>query len=111
MRQTAEERNAQSTIKEQVALISGRWPEIREAVTEDERRELLHTLVDDVTITATNEVTVTGTLTPDWCSKTVDSGTAGGIRTPDPLFRRQMLYSTELQPHDFRPLEPELPSN
>lgn len=27
------------------------------------------------------------------------SGAAGGIRTPDPLFRRQMLYPTELRPH------------
>ena len=26
-------------------------------------------------------------------------GAAGGARTPDPLFRRQMLYPTELRPH------------
>ena len=87
MRQATGERNAQTAIKEQVALISERWPEIREAVTDDERRELLHALVDDVTISATNEVTVTGTLAPDWCSKTMDSGTGEGIRTPTSLGR------------------------
>lgn len=26
-------------------------------------------------------------------------GTLGGIRTPDPLFRRQMLYPAELPVH------------
>lgn len=25
----------------------------------------------------------------------------GGIRTPDPLLRRQLLYPTELQAHQF----------
>ena len=28
-------------------------------------------------------------------------GTLGGIRTPDPLLRRQLLYPTELQAHIF----------
>ena len=37
-----------------------------------------------------------GTLT-NWATSTI-IGTVGGIRTPDPLLRRQLLYPTELQP-------------
>ena len=32
-------------------------------------------------------------------SRTKGTGTPGGIRTPDPLLRRQLLYPPELQAH------------
>ena len=33
---------------------------------------------------------------PEDCSSLVDNGAPGGIRTPDPLIRSQVLYPAEL---------------
>lgn len=51
----------QATVEE-IESMASRWSEVREALTEEERREIIWALVEDVTITPEGEITVTGRL-------------------------------------------------
>ena len=63
MRAAAAERRRQDAALAEVEAISERWAEIRAALTDDERRILVQTLITDATITRDDQLTVTGTLT------------------------------------------------
>jgi DNA invertase Pin-like site-specific DNA recombinase len=62
MKSAAEDRGRQIAHAELAAQIAERWPTIRAALTDDEKRKLVWELVRDVTVTADDCVTVTGAL-------------------------------------------------
>ena len=62
MRDASELRARQQATAEDIQEMATRWSAIRDALTAEERREIVWTLVEDVTISPEDEVTVTGGL-------------------------------------------------
>ena len=62
MREAADDRSRQQTEMEAITALSSRWGEIRGALTDAERRELVWALLTDVTVTRDDKLTVAGAL-------------------------------------------------
>jgi len=63
MRAATEQRLEQRNQMVDLENLSERWQSVREQLTAEEQREIIWALVNDVTISADDEVTITGTLT------------------------------------------------
>jgi hypothetical protein len=90
MRTAAQERRQQAERTKGVLAIAEHWAQIREALTEEERRSIVWTIVQDVTIDRADNVTITGTLSVgstgnvmEECSNLGNSGGRYWIRTSD----------------------------
>ena len=63
MRLAAEQRVSQRNQMVELESLSGTWQQVRSELTPEERREIVWAIVNDVTVSPDDEVTITGTLT------------------------------------------------
>jgi hypothetical protein len=63
MQRAAEDRRVLSDRRSELLAIAERWGQIREMLTEEERRQIVWGMIKDVTIDRLDNITVTGTVT------------------------------------------------
>jgi hypothetical protein len=83
MQRAAEERRVQADRRSELLAIAERWGQIREVLTEEERRQIVWGMIKEVTIDRLDNITVTGTVTGFGGSNLDSSGGRYWIRTSD----------------------------